>query len=72
MEMEVFQKLFYKGFGPIPGFVLDGVGHECWAPGLVGTLKATVKMRNTLHLDRTRLASAGPRGRGILRAQGGT
>lgn len=26
MEMEVFKKWFYKGFGPIPSFVLDGVG----------------------------------------------
>lgn len=73
-EMEVFKKWFYKGSRPIPGFVPDARmerGHVLRAAGLVGTLKTAVKTRSTLHLDRTRLASAGPSGQGILRSQRG-
>lgn len=57
------------------GFIPDATiehGHILWAAGLVGTLKAAVKMRHALHLDRTRLSSAGPSRRGILRSQCGT
>lgn len=73
MEMEVFKKVVLQRSQAYP-IALPWMEHSHihWAAGLVRTLKAAVKMRNTLHLDRTKLACAGPSGRGILRSQCGT